>query len=144
MSKPRYIWWGYVKAIVREYPKLKKELQQLQAQRITGDLSRMAGGGAYSRSTENAALRQLSPAKQANYDAVTKAIEQTMRLPNGAERLKLIDMVFWKQSHTLSGAAYAMSYSYTSVATYHKEFLRMVGFNRGLEDVSAVCKVESK
>jgi hypothetical protein len=96
----------------------------------------MRSGGLYSaaRVTEKTSLRQLTPAKQANYEAVTKAVEQTKKLRNGAERLRLIDMVFWKQSHTLDGAAYAIGYSYDQAKLYHRDFLRLVGFNRGLED----------
>ena len=135
MSSPRYGWWSYAKYLTRAYPALKKEYDALHTQHITADPSRIPGcTGTASRTTENIALRQLPPAKQADYDAVTKAIEQTKRLKTGQERLKLIDMVFWKQSHTLDGAAYAIGYSYEQGARYHREFLRLVGFNRGLED----------
>ena len=135
MSKPRYGWWSYAKYLTRAYPALKKEYDARHNQHITADYSRIPGGtGTASRSTEVAVLRQLPPARQADYDAVTKAIEQTKRLKTGQERLRLIDMVFWKQSHTLDGATYAIGYSESTGKEFHRDFLRLVGFNRGLED----------
>ena len=135
MSKPRYGWWSYAKYMVRVYPELKAEYQERQNQRITREIAVVVGGTVASRSTENTALRQLSPAKQAEYDAVTKAIEATRRLKTGKERLALIDMVYWKQSHTLDGAAYALGYSYENAKRFHKDFLRLVGLYRGLMDL---------
>lgn len=38
-------------------------------------------------------------------DAVDAAVEETKQLSDGAERLKLIDLVLWKRTHTLQGAA---------------------------------------
>ena len=134
MSSPRYGWWSYAKYLTRAYPALKKDLDALHVQNVTAGDIRIHGAGGTSRSTENVAIRQLSPARQADYDAVTKAIEYTKRLKTGTERLKLIDMVFWKQSHTLDGASYAIGYSYDQGKTFQRDFLRLVGFNRGLED----------
>ena len=134
MSKPRYGWWSYAKYMVRIYPERKAEYQERQSQRITREIAATLGGSAASRTTENAALRQLSPAKQAEYDAVTKAVEATRRSKTGEERLALIDMIFWKQSHTLDGAAYALGYSYDNAKLFQRDFLRLVGLYRGLMD----------
>lgn len=134
MSKPRYRWWGYVRNLVRDYPALDQELQDLRSQQITSSLDHVHGHGIPGRSTEDAALRQLSPAKQAAHDAISKAIEQTRSRSNGEDRIKLIDMVFWRQTHTLDGAAYALGYSYDRAKQLQGDFLRLVGFNRGLED----------
>lgn len=139
MSKPRFGWWSYAKYMVRVYPERKKEYQDLQSQRITREISAVTGGSVASRSTENAALRQLSPAKQAEYDAVTKAIEATKLMRNGKERMALIDMVFLKQSHTLEGAAYTLGYSDTSAVRFHGDFLRLVGLYRGLCDAEDIA-----
>lgn len=135
MSKPRYGWWGYAKYMVRIYPERKKELQDLQSQRITRNVSATVGSSETTRTTENAAIRQLSPAKQAEYDAVYKAAEATRCLKTGPARLALIDMVFWKKSHTLDGAAYALGYSYDSARLFQRDFLRLVGLYRGLMDL---------
>ena len=136
MSKPRYGWWSYAKFLTRTYPALKQEYDALHAQRVTADTTRIPGSVSVSRSVESTVLRQLPPARQADYDAVTKAIERTKLLRTGPERLKLIDMVFWKKSHSLDGAAYALGYSDSSAKRFHRDFLQLVGLYRGLEDVS--------
>lgn len=137
MSKPRFHWWAYAKAIVRMYPQLKRDYEALHTQRITGDPERVPGGkGGVSRSVEITALRQLPPARQREYDAVTKAIELTKRRQNGADRLALIDLVFWKQNHNLEGAALKLYLSDTTAKRYHTEFIRLVGFCYGLEDAA--------
>ncbi len=135
MSKPRYHWWAYAKAMVRLYPELKLEYDALHAQRVTGDFARLPGGkGGVSRSTEVSALRQLPPARQREYDAVTKAIEQTKRMRTGAERLAVVDMVLWKGSYNVDGAALQLYISESTARRYHSDFIRLVGFCYGLED----------
>ena len=135
MSKPRYKWWSYAKYMVRDYPVLKAEYEALHDQKVTKDYSQIRGSKTARRSTEDVAVRCLPPAKQAEYDAVTKAIEKTKLLKTGPERLKLIDLVFWKNSHTLDGAAYVLGYSYENAQRWHSDFIRLVGFARGLADV---------
>lgn len=139
MSKPRYGWWSYAKYMVRVYPERKKEFQDLQSQRITREITAVTSGSVASRTTENAVLRQLPPSKQAEYDAVTRAIEATKHMRNGKERMALIDMVFLKKSHTLDGAAYALGYSDTSAVRFHGDFLRLVGLYRGLCDAEDIA-----
>lgn len=134
MSKPRYIWWSYVRGMVKQYPELKEEYNERKEQRITRNFKSTIKGTEASRSTENVALQQLPASKQAEYDAVTQAIEKTKMKKNGEIRLALIDMVFWKQSHTLGGAAYKIGYSYDMARRYQQEFLRLVGLYRGLMD----------
>lgn len=41
-------------------------------------------------------------------NAVDAAIEITEHMPNGQARLKVIDLVLWKGTHTLAGAALAI------------------------------------
>lgn len=135
MSKPRYGWWSYAKHMVRSYPALKREYDELHCQRITANNTGLFGAGNYTRTTENTALRQLPRARQRELDAVEKAIKKTKLLKTGLERLKLVDMVFWKQSHTLDGAAYALCFSYETAKQYHSDFIRLVGFCYGLEDI---------
>lgn len=135
MSKPRYGWWSFAKFMVRVYPERKSEYEELHSQRVTQNYSQSGKNGTVNRSVENTVAKLLPPAKQAEYEAVTKAIEKTKRLKTGSDRLKLIDMVFWKQSHTLEGAAYAMFVSDTTARRWHRDFIRLVGFCRGLADV---------
>lgn len=67
-------------------------------------------------------------------EAVRAAVEQTEALPNGAERLAVIDMVFWKQTHTLAGAAMQVPCHYETARHWHTDFIRAVARNLGLLD----------
>lgn len=143
MSKPRYRWWGYVMAILRAYPELCAKLQQLKEQHITVSYEPSGGGkGGIARPTESAALAELRGTEGKEYNAVRQAIEYTSKLRNGAERNALIDMVFFKKSHSLEGAAIALFISYSTAKRWHKEFILAVAdfyglLDDGLAEVSA-------
>lgn len=132
MSKPRYRWWGYVKNVIRDYPVLKREYDDLHEQSITASTSGTGGSGGISRGTESIAIRELPRTKQREYDAVRKTIMMTEHLRTGSDRLKLIDMVFWKGTHTLSGAALALNISYDTAIDYHGDFIMLVAFHKDL------------
>ena len=128
MSKPRYRWWGYIKNVIRAYPGLKAEYADLHEPPITASISGMPGGGNISNPTAQAALRELPKAEQEELNAVTSAIKFTSQLKTGTDRLKLIDLVFWKKSHTLSGAAVKLSISYDTAIDYHGDFILLTAY----------------
>lgn len=64
--------------------------------------------------------------------AVEDAIAETERLADGVERLRLIDLVLWKRTHTLQGAAMAVYVSERTAQEWHRQFIRLVGQKRGL------------
>lgn len=72
-NKQHYKWWGYIKAIIQEYPKVQPS-----------DLSGVA-------------LRE--------HEAVKKAVGDTLKLDGGTNRMSVISMVHWKQTHTGRGGA---------------------------------------
>ena len=39
MSKPRYRWWGYVKAVIRAYPALDKVMWSQSTPRLQHDIA---------------------------------------------------------------------------------------------------------
>ena len=134
MSKPRYIWWSYAKAMVRQYPNLKREYEDLHRQKVTASMTGMPGGGSAYRTTETVATRQLSPVKQKEFDAVEKAITKTKRQNNGKERLTVIELVLWKEATTIEGAAQKLYCSKETAWRYHRDFIRLVGCCYGLVD----------
>lgn len=128
-------YWAGAKEAVRAYPKHKAELQRLHSQKITANLNGMPGGGGASRTTENIALKELSPSKQKDYEAVHLAIEQTQRERSGDEVMKLIRMKYWQGNElTLADIALRLHYSEKTMKRWHSEFIRKVLKNRGLED----------
>lgn len=128
---------------LRAYPELCAKLQQLKEQHITANYEPSGGGkGGISRPTESAALAELRGTEGKEYNAVRQAIEYTSKLRNGAERNALIDMVFFKKSHSLEGAAIALFISYSTAKRWHKEFILAVAdfyglLDDGLTEVSA-------
>ncbi len=128
----KYDWWGYVKGMIRRYPDLKREYTALHQQAVTQSYTAIPGDGGANRSTEVVALRELSPVKQQEYEAVRKALESTAKLKNGAARLKLIELVFFKKTHTLNGAAMEIHYSYNSAKEFHADFIKAVAVFYGL------------
>lgn len=134
MSKPRFRWWGYIKAVVRAYPLHHEKLYNSKLQHTTAPVSVIPCGSGINRTTEALALRQLPADAQREYDAVYQASRQTMREHrwNGAERLQLIDMVYWRQSHKLEGAAMVLNISYGTAKNWHNDFIVCVAVCMGL------------
>lgn len=64
--------------------------------------------------------------------AVESAVKETEQLADGGERLRLIDLVLWKRTHTLQGAALACYVSERTAQEWHRQFIRLVGQKRGL------------
>lgn len=102
MSKPRYSWWGYIKAVIRRYPSLRDT-------EVSG-----------------VALREK--------EAVRAAVEATEQLDSGADRLLVVDLVFWSRTHTLEGAAMQVHVSERTARRWHTDFIILVGKYRGMMD----------
>ena len=82
--------------MVRNYPVWKAQYNELHSQSCVAELSGMPHSGNVSRTTENIALQQLPRAIQNEYDAVTRAIDITMLMPDGEKRVELIRLMYWK------------------------------------------------
>jgi hypothetical protein len=119
--------------MIRAYPARKKEYEQLHEQSITASMTGMPGAGGISRGTEDIAVRELPFTRQREYEAVKRAVEATRRLPNGEQRLRIIDLVYWKRSHTLEGAGYKVGYAYKTARKIHGEFIKLVGRSYGFD-----------
>lgn len=131
MSKPKERWLGYVMHMTRRYPELEKKRQDLQSQSITPNYSGLPGGEV-GRSTEKAALQDLTGSEKLDHDAVEFAVEKTRQLPNGDSRLGIIDLVYWQRTHNIAGAALANSYGEDAGQNFNAEFLRLVAYRRGI------------
>ena len=133
MSKPRYGWWSYAKYMARNYPNLCLELKDKQSISTTSNYSSTHRGSREARGTESAAIRQLSPVKMREYEAVRKAVEDAGAVPgNGYLRLKLVEMVYFKRTHTLEGVCQVLHISYGTAKNYNHDFLCCVAKNFGL------------
>lgn len=136
MSKPRYGWWSYAKDMIRRYPLLQKEYNSLLEQSIVPQYSGMPGGSGESRKVEAVALRTLPSPYQKELESVECAVRYTQAFDDGAERVKLISLVYWRQTHTLEGAALKCHVDYSTARRWNRDFVRCVGAFHGLLPVA--------
>lgn len=142
MSEPRYPWWGYAKSMVRNYPGLRKEYNELITQSVVPGYSAAPGGGGDPRKAESAALRVLPSPYQKEMESVESAIRHTKVFKDGEERIKLIDLIYWRRTHTLSGAALKCNVDYSTGKRWHRDFIRCVGAFHGLLPVADRTETE--
>lgn len=115
MSKPRERWWGYARRIIRDYPALKRAHADLYAQSVVG-------------------LRQLPEDDQKDFDAVSRAIEETELMADGRRHIDLISLVYWsKRKLLLKDAATKLHISEQTAKLWHRDFVRLVGKHRGFK-----------
>ena len=124
MSKEN--WRERTKRIIEAYPQLKRELNELQAAKVTPNYNGMPGSQEAGRTTEGTALRTLPAESQRMLDAVEKAIATTGRYRNSHHRLRIVDLVYWKKTHNLQGAAIKFHYSYDTVQEWNADFIELV------------------
>ena len=128
MGKAKEPYWSYVKAIIKEYPALKKQLNRPLEQRITAHFDNGGRGSRVSNPTQDCVIHDLPPKLQRKYDAISGAIEKTKMLypDNAQERLQVINLVYWKQSHTIEGAAMRIPCHRNVAGHWQGDFIRMV------------------
>ena len=108
MSKTRYWWYYPVVTAIRQYPKLAARKAELQKQSLTPAYEATIRGSEPGRTTETAALRQLPAAEQMWLDAIELAIEEIQRHRDGREVMAVVQMVDFKRTHSVAGAALAL------------------------------------
>lgn len=126
MSKPREIWWGYVKAIIRRYPELCARESTLREQSLSQPITGLPHGGKVANPTADAALRELPEKQQREVAAVRAAIAGTQAMPDGDERMQMVRMVFWDRTHTLDGVAMKLHRCTRTIWQWHGDFIRAV------------------
>ncbi len=64
--------------------------------------------------------------------AVSEAVRQTLAMPDGEARMHLVDVIFWRRSHTLSGAAELCHVSERTARRWHTDFILLTARESGL------------
>ncbi len=126
MAMRRYGWRHAARSAAYDYPKLQRDLRDLQAQSVTRNMNGMPGGGEPGRSTEDAALRQLPYAQQRRLDAVEQAVSISSNLTSGLSRVRLIELVYFQRKYTIEGAAMQIPCSVQTAWTWNNDFLLLV------------------
>ena len=71
------------------------------------------------------ALRAYPKAKARGEDtsAIDIALDQQKAYYNGTERMRMVELVYFKRSHTITGAAMEVSYSPEAVSRWNAELV---------------------
>lgn len=130
MSKYKAWYRPIIVNAVRAYPMLKAAKVEMMRQSVTaGEWS--PRGSDVSRSTERAALRALSPREEAIIDAVEAATADMLRCRDGKAVMTIVELVDYRRSHTMQGAAMAAFVSLRSATEKRSRFLYAVGKKLG-------------
>lgn len=121
-------WWNYVKCIIREYPKLKRESEKLRMPSMVASYDANGGGksNAISRPTERAVIHDLQWFKQRKLDAIEEALFELKKKPDGELRAKVIELMYFKKTHTVDGAALFIGRGRATVIRWQADFIREV------------------
>lgn len=130
MSKPRYWWWGAVQAALRLYPELRQRYGTPD-NRLTAQYTAQISHSGVGRAAEQSAMKRLSDGNYAVYRAISDAVQETARMGTGDARLAIIDLVYWRRTRTLQGAALDVGYSYDRAKDFHMEFIRLIAYHMG-------------
>lgn len=127
MSKYRHWWRPTVERAIRQYPELKELKQELMKQSVTASYSGMPRGGKAGRSTENAALRDLTTQENAIIEAVEAAFVVISGCRDGDTVLRIVELVDFKKQYTVAGAAVSLNVSLRTATDKRTRFVDAVG-----------------
>lgn len=139
-------WWNYVKKVIREYPELRRRMETPLEPRVTGSagirykttgadgeteegvLFGGYGSGGTSSPVEKCVIHDLPPKEQRRFEAVDTAIQETKALhPDDWEpRMGIIDLVYFRGTHTIAGAAMQVGCHENTAGKWQAEFIRLV------------------
>ena len=113
---------GYIEWQLEHYHEDKKQIEQYKQQlmpSITASYSLVGGiqSGGTSDPTAQAALKMATSPYILETERCIKAIDKALSLCDETD-IKLIDLVYWKRSYTISGAGYKAGLAKTS--TYQR------------------------
>ena len=98
-------WWNYVKACIREYPRMERILDS------------------------SSGIQE-----QREYRAVSAAVRETEARENGQARLAIIQMMYFRNTHTLQGAADIVHVSSRTARRWNWDFIMLTAKHMGLTD----------
>ena len=115
-----------MKNVIYAYPYLKSQFEGPVHTPITAQYSLTSQKTVAERKIENVVSKRVSSNDYAEYEAVLKTVRETARLDTGEARLTIIDLVYWKRSHTLAGAGMQVGYAERQTRKFNGDFIRAV------------------
>lgn len=134
MSKPREDWWCNARGAIFAYPGRRRKLDELRRTGTTPQYGPVSGHGGPSDPVHMAVSRQLPPQQQKELEAVEAALEETAKQENGANRLKIIELYYFRRTHLLVGAGETVGYEVAQTKRINGEFVRLVAKKIGYTD----------
>lgn len=86
------------------------------------------------REHNNRVGEELHGIAEKEEQAVENAIKETENMETGQDRMKVVKLVLFDQTHRIPGAALAVPCSERTAAQWHGDFIRLVAKNFGLLD----------
>ena len=72
---------------------------------------------------------QVGQANENEFEAVKSAIYETEKMPEGRSRIKVVELVLMKKTHTLAGAASTIPCGKRTAERWQSDFISKVGKN---------------
>lgn len=120
-SKTRARWWRYVRRILCDYPDLLVEREKVREEVAAAALLCMKV------TVDPERIPHPDPQAQWEMEAVDAAMEEADELTN-----RLIDLVFFRKTHTIEEAAMHLHIGYSSAKERQQAFIRSVAKHLGL------------
>lgn len=119
-------WRNEARAALRAYPKILKKKAETPI-RITSSYDGVIVRHDANRTVENAVMNSsLSEREENIITAVSFALEMQSRYHNAAERRKFVELVYFRGTHTMHGAALECKYSVDTIWRWNTEILTAV------------------
>ncbi|MBR0282116.1 MAG: hypothetical protein IJQ81_11080 [Oscillibacter sp.] len=135
MSRPS--WWNYVQSCIRDYPVKCAEQDGIREWLTKPDGEARALAQNPRRPTEIMALRRIAKRglmgqRGQEYHAVRLAIQDTMDMPDGRERIAFIGLLYSDANASLKSAIARSGVSSETAQLWRGEFVRRIAFYLGL------------
>lgn len=131
-TKYKFWWRPLVEKALREYPKLRSRKAEMQGASMTSNYNPMPGGSSVARTTESLAMNNLPADEEEWLTAIEKALRDVSQQDDGKSCIALVSCVFFKQTHTVNGAAIYCHVSESTAKRRIGHFIWLVGKHKGL------------
>lgn len=128
---------GYIEWQLEHYHEDKRQLEEYKRDlmpRVTPNYSPQTGGTGISNPTESAVIRMLTSQHIGSLERSTAAITRVLAGLDETDK-RMIDLVYWKRSHTIEGAG--MKVGLSRRGAYHRinNILSLISLEMGYADM---------
>ncbi len=128
---------GYIEWQLEHYHEDKRQLEEHKRDmmpQVTPNYSPQTGGTGISNPTESAAIRMLTSQYIGSLERSTAAITRVLAGLDDTDK-QMVDLVYWKRSHTVVGAGMRVGYSRTQSYKRINNILYLVALELGVVTV---------